>query len=134
MLQYYKLYGGAPGVSLSIKKSIISPRPGMLREGFLEEAWSELSRQGEVRTCQTNKAKSFHSRKNNMGKDMGDKESCHSWGRANGQCGEDYLKLRVKSTLFTGCYVMLYAPFKPQPQSVEIISANTPLDTEANGH
>lgn len=49
-------------MSLSIKKSIISPRPGMLREGFLEEAWSELSRQGEVRTCQTNKAKCFHSR------------------------------------------------------------------------
>lgn len=29
----------------------------MLREGFLEETWSELSPRGKVRVCQTNKEK-----------------------------------------------------------------------------
>lgn len=55
-----------------------------------------------------------------MAKDTGDTESCQPWGNADGWCGKGCLKWGLKSTLFTPYYVMLYAPFRLQPWSVEI--------------
>lgn len=50
------------------------------------------------------------------------------------QCGKYYTELRFKPILFPMCYVIQYIPYRLRPCGLEILSANVPLDTEANDH
>lgn len=58
MLQHYNIYGGMPGVFEYMGRGIISFRPGMLREGFMEKACPQLSLLAKIGIRQAKEKKS----------------------------------------------------------------------------